>query len=267
MSAFPIRLFHAILSGLILGILLSIGGLQLMQRLSATEETAGGTSGSSGQTTPPSLPPSPPVLNPTPDDLDGDGMPNAWEILHHHNPNDATDAGSDFDKDGLTALQEYLANTDPLGNWAVRNISLPEPLAAGMTGWGCTAPNAAGDFALTRSGMDPSTGSMIREVSVYRSADGSWTRLPMPIEQWGYLEALDINDAGTVSVYACSTDGSTYRGFLWRTGEGFEELFDQQGHPAIAGRLNQWDEWLGWSTLDWASIYSRNGQVSAADPS
>jgi len=47
------------------------------------------------------------VVMPTPDDLDGDGMPNAWETANSHNPNDPTDAARDFDNDGLTTLQEY----------------------------------------------------------------------------------------------------------------------------------------------------------------
>ncbi|MDD4735771.1 MAG: hypothetical protein PHP44_06665 [Kiritimatiellae bacterium] len=46
-------------------------------------------------------------------DNDGDGLPNAWEILHALNPEDPTDALSDADADGLTALEEYHAGTNP----------------------------------------------------------------------------------------------------------------------------------------------------------
>jgi len=52
-------------------------------------------------------------INTEPDDIDGDGMPNTFEIQYGLNEYDPTDAGLDSDNDGLTNLQEYLAGTDP----------------------------------------------------------------------------------------------------------------------------------------------------------
>ena len=46
-------------------------------------------------------------------DTDGDGMPDDWEIAHGLDPQNPLDAAFDTDRDGLTNLQEYLANTDP----------------------------------------------------------------------------------------------------------------------------------------------------------
>jgi hypothetical protein len=41
-------------------------------------------------------------------DLDGDGMPDAWELEHRLNPNDAADRNDDRDEDGYTNLEEFL---------------------------------------------------------------------------------------------------------------------------------------------------------------
>jgi len=46
-------------------------------------------------------------------DNDNDGMPNDWETANGLDPNNASDASSDSDQDGLTALAEYKAGTDP----------------------------------------------------------------------------------------------------------------------------------------------------------
>ncbi len=46
-------------------------------------------------------------------DYDHDGMPNDWELAHHLNPLDPTDAFKDADGDGLSNLREYQLGTDP----------------------------------------------------------------------------------------------------------------------------------------------------------
>jgi hypothetical protein len=43
-------------------------------------------------------------------------MPNSWEIKYGLDPNDSTDASSDRDNDGVTALNEFLAGTVPQGS-------------------------------------------------------------------------------------------------------------------------------------------------------
>ncbi len=49
-------------------------------------------------------------------DLDGDGIPDAWETSYGLDPTDATDALADPDGDGRTNLDEYLNSTNPLEN-------------------------------------------------------------------------------------------------------------------------------------------------------
>ncbi len=46
-------------------------------------------------------------------DSDGDGMPNAWELIHFGTTTGG-DPALDDDRDGFTNLQEFLANTDPV---------------------------------------------------------------------------------------------------------------------------------------------------------
>jgi hypothetical protein len=46
-------------------------------------------------------------------DGDRDGMPDAWERSHGLDPGNPSDAASDADRDGYTAVEEYLNGTDP----------------------------------------------------------------------------------------------------------------------------------------------------------
>lgn len=46
-------------------------------------------------------------------DLDGDGLPDAWEIQYGLDPENSGDSSADTDTDGLTNAEEYAAGTDP----------------------------------------------------------------------------------------------------------------------------------------------------------
>ncbi len=46
-------------------------------------------------------------------DTDHDGLPDLWEQAHGFSSTDATDAAADFDGDGMTNGEEYMAGTDP----------------------------------------------------------------------------------------------------------------------------------------------------------
>ena len=49
-------------------------------------------------------------------DSDLDGMPDPWEVKYGLDPNDSSDASSDRDNDGVTALNEFLADTHPFNS-------------------------------------------------------------------------------------------------------------------------------------------------------
>jgi hypothetical protein len=46
-------------------------------------------------------------------DADGDGLPDPWEVANGYPTNDASNATADYDGDGHTLRQEYVAGTDP----------------------------------------------------------------------------------------------------------------------------------------------------------
>ena len=65
-------------------------------------------------------------------DSDNDGMPDSWEIRYGLDPNDPTDAASDTDNDGVTALDEYLAGTIPSGSLDIDGNGQYDALTDGL---------------------------------------------------------------------------------------------------------------------------------------
>ena len=56
-------------------------------------------------------------------DTDGDGMPDWYETALGFNPNEPGDANGDFDGDGTSNLNEYLAATNPKSSSDVLRIT------------------------------------------------------------------------------------------------------------------------------------------------
>ena len=65
-------------------------------------------------------------------DSDSDGMPDEWETRYGLNPNDASDAASDQDNDGVTALDEFLAGTIPSGSLDIDGNDQYDALTDGL---------------------------------------------------------------------------------------------------------------------------------------
>src|SRR5262249_18531958 len=67
-----------------------------------------------------------PIIQPR--DSDADGIDDVYELRHKDflNPLNPTDATQDFDKDGITNLQEYRAGTDPtMSEWLAPTVTAP----------------------------------------------------------------------------------------------------------------------------------------------
>ncbi len=65
-------------------------------------------------------------------DSDGDGMPDAWETRYGLDPNDSSDATSEQDNDGVSALDEFLAGTIPAGSLDIDGNGQYDALTDGL---------------------------------------------------------------------------------------------------------------------------------------
>ena len=164
-------------------------------------------------------PPASQTLNPTAADSDGDGMLNAWEDANLLNKTNPADARSDFDLDGLTALQEHQLSIDnpgsgkPLGKWTM--TALPRPTGFTTATPSVTLIEVAGNGTLVARVQGILTGTTVSTSYPYTwSAATGWVRVANPA---GYaninsLTPLDVNSSGQVVGYFSS--GGT-KGFLY----------------------------------------------------
>jgi Alpha/beta hydrolase of unknown function (DUF900)/Bacterial TSP3 repeat len=249
MKALPIRLFHAVLPGLAAGALLGVIAAHLTLRLEASpvlddgiataEADADATAAAASTTAAATAPPS--------DDRDHDGMPDAWETRHHHDPDNAADATADFDHDGLNALEEYQLNQrdpsagSPLGGWSVSEVPLPDD---GAVHWPWPVDiNNQGELLVTGVIDD---GDLQRTTSFLIDADGTWheTR-PDAVAPDDWILASDFNDRGEVVGARQSMNEGTSESFVWDRGSGYRR-FTFQGVNAGAWRINNAGDWVGW---------------------
>ena len=114
-------------------------------------------------------------------DTDGDGIPDAWELLYAGNLTTFS-ATSDFDRDGSTDLEEYLAGTNPLDpndNLRVVRFTLSPDKSSASISW-TTKPNrqyriaTRTDFGSTNPWQDSNLGLFL--------PDGELTTRTLPTE-------------------------------------------------------------------------------------
>lgn len=76
-----------------------------------------------------------------PEDSDGDGIPDRWELQYGLNPADALDGEADNDADGLSNAAEFLQGTNPLSALS-RHPRVLTPVLDLFTTLRCPAPEA-----------------------------------------------------------------------------------------------------------------------------
>jgi hypothetical protein len=141
-------------------------------------------------------------------DSDNDGMPDAWERRYGLDPNDSSDASSDVDNDGVSALDEFLAGTMPSGSIDLDGNGQYDALTDGIL-------ILRGMFGLTG---DVLVGGAISSDAVYIESED----IESQIDTLG--ELLDIDGNGQVDAL---TDGLLVLRYL----------FGLNGDPLIQGAI------------------------------
>ena len=113
-------------------------------------------------------------------DSDIDGMPDEWETKYGLDPNDPSDATSDQDNDGITALDEFLAGTIPSGSIDIDGNEDYDALTDGLL-------LLRGMFGLDGSALV--TGTIASDATYTESVD-----IESRIEILGDLTDIDGND-------------------------------------------------------------------------
>ena len=129
-------------------------------------------------------------------DSDSDGMPDAWETRYGLDPNDASDATSDQDNDGVAALDEFLAGTIPAGSLDIDGNGQYDALTDGLL-------LLRGMFLLSGDSL---ISDAVASDAVYKISDEVASRIDM------LGDLVDIDGNGTVDAL---TDGLVILRYLF----------------------------------------------------
>ena len=129
-------------------------------------------------------------------DSDSDGMPNKWEVRYGLDPNDASDATSDQDNDGVAALDEFLAGTIPAGSLDIDGNGQFDALTDGLL-------LLRGMFLLSGDSL---ISDAVASDAVYKTSDEVASRIDM------LGDLVDIDGNGSVDAL---TDGLVILRYLF----------------------------------------------------
>jgi hypothetical protein len=129
-------------------------------------------------------------------DSDGDGMPDAWETRYGLDPNDSSDATSDQDNDGVSALDEFLAGTIAAGSLDIDGNGQYDALTDGLL-------LLRGMFLLSGDSL---ISDAVASDAVYKTSDEVTSRIDM------LGDLVDIDGNGSVDAL---TDGLVILRYLF----------------------------------------------------
>lgn len=270
-AKYPVRLLHYAELGVILGCLLVLGIHSIEKKSPRWDRIVW------EERVPEPMPITPPNPgegeNP---DRDGDGIPNEWETTHSHNPDLAADAASDFDNDGLTALQEYQLwirtsgqAGKPLGNWQAKEIpigQLPFDTSKFVNFYqygGVTAANDRGDILLGFQ-LDGETINGQWEESQHAAflmIDGSMNEIKIPGKTSGFTYVSDINEQGEILLQWFSDDRSECESYFLKNDNSVTQI-TLDGNPCFAYRMNNFGDWVGYKITEnqgWQPVHVVDG--------
>jgi hypothetical protein len=129
-------------------------------------------------------------------DSDTDGMPDSWEAKYGLDPNDPSDATSDQDNDGVTALDEFLAGSIPSGSIDIDGNGQYDALTDGLL-------LLRGMFLLSGDSL---ISDAVASDAVYKTSDEVASRIDM------LGDLVDIDGNGSVDAL---TDGLVILRYLF----------------------------------------------------
>ena len=129
-------------------------------------------------------------------DSDIDGMPDGWEIRYGLDLNDASDATSDQDNDGVAAIDEFLAGTIPAGSLDIDGNGQYDALTDGLL-------LLRGMFLLSGDSL---ISDAVASDAVYKTSDEVASRIDM------LGDLVDIDGNGSVDAL---TDGLVILRYLF----------------------------------------------------
>jgi hypothetical protein len=123
-------------------------------------------------------------------------MPNEWEIRYGLDPNDASDAASDQDNDGISAYDEFIAGTIPAGSLDIDGNGQYDALTDGLL-------LLRGMFLLSGDAL---ISDAVASDAVYKTSEEVTSRIGM------LGDLVDIDDNGNVDAL---TDGLVILRYLF----------------------------------------------------
>lgn len=271
-AKYPIRILHFAEAGAILGCLLALGIHSIKNQHTRFERVFWSDS---------SLPlPEPSsaknAVEEVDSDHDADGIPNEWEVTHSHNPRSAADAGSDFDQDGLTALQEYQLSLrtsgrsgNPLGQWKDQGIPVVMPnhdrseYLYFYQNVYVSAANGKGDVVVQSYAHGQKSDGSWSQTShpALLKEDGSLEEIHIPGKTSGFIFASDINEQGELLLQWYSPDWRKVESYLRKSPNSVNAI-TLDGNPCLAYRMNRFGDWIGYEITEdqgWLPVHAVDG--------